>query len=40
MAAKHDSMDNPFASTNAIQVRIDNDVRMMAELRARWEKED
>jgi hypothetical protein len=25
---------------NAIQVRIDNNVRMLAELHARWERED
>jgi hypothetical protein len=36
MAAKPD----PFAATNAIQVRIDENVRMLAELHARWEKED
>jgi hypothetical protein len=35
MAAKPD----PFAITNAIQVRIDNNVRMLAELHARWERE-
>jgi hypothetical protein len=31
---------NPFAATNAIQVRIDDNVRMLAELHARWERED
>jgi hypothetical protein len=36
MAAKPD----PFAATNAIQVRIDENVRMLAELHARWEIED
>jgi hypothetical protein len=36
MAAK----PNPFAATNAIQVRIDDNVRMLAELHARWERED
>jgi hypothetical protein len=36
MAAKPD----PFAPTNAIQVRIDENVRMLAELHARWERED
>jgi DNA repair exonuclease SbcCD ATPase subunit len=35
-AAKPD----PFAVTNAIQVRIDENVRMLAELHARWERED
>jgi hypothetical protein len=32
MSAKPD----PFAATNAIQVRIDENVRMLAELHARW----
>jgi hypothetical protein len=36
MASKPD----PFAATNAIQVRIDENVRMLAELHARWERED
>jgi hypothetical protein len=36
MAAKPD----PFAVTNAIQVRIDDNVRMLAELHARWKRED
>jgi hypothetical protein len=36
MAAKPD----PFAVTNAIQVRIDDNVRMLEELHARWERED
>jgi chromosome segregation ATPase len=36
MAAKPD----PFAATNAIQVRIDENVRMLAKLHARWERED
>jgi hypothetical protein len=31
---------NPFAATNAIQVRINENVRMLAELHARWERED
>jgi DNA repair exonuclease SbcCD ATPase subunit len=31
---------NPFAATSAIQVRIDDNVRMLAELHARWERED
>jgi hypothetical protein len=31
---------NPFATTNAIQVRIDKNVRMLTELHARWERED
>jgi hypothetical protein len=36
MAAKPD----PFATTNAIQVRIDDNVTMLAELHARLERED
>jgi hypothetical protein len=31
---------NTFAATNAIQVRIDENVRMLAEFHARWERED
>jgi hypothetical protein len=31
---------NTFAATNAIQVRIDENVRMLEELHARWERED
>jgi hypothetical protein len=31
---------NTFAATNAIQVRIDENIRMLAELHARWERED
>jgi hypothetical protein len=36
MATKPD----PFAATNAIQVIIDENVRMLAKLHARWERED
>jgi hypothetical protein len=32
--------NNTFATTNAIQVRIDKNVRILAELHARWERED
>jgi hypothetical protein len=32
MSAKPD----PFAATNAIQVKIDENIRMLAELHARW----
>jgi hypothetical protein len=32
--------NNPFATANAIPVRIDENVRMLAELHARWERED
>jgi hypothetical protein len=31
---------NIFAATNSIQVKIDENVRMSAELHARWERED
>jgi hypothetical protein len=31
---------NTFATANAIQVRIDENVRLLAELHARWERED
>jgi hypothetical protein len=33
-------VNNPFATANPIQVRIDENVRMLAELHARWERED
>jgi hypothetical protein len=32
--------NNTFATANAIQVRIDENVRMLAELHARWKRED
>jgi hypothetical protein len=32
--------NNTFATANAIQVNFDKNVRMLAELHARWEKED
>jgi hypothetical protein len=32
--------NNTFATANAMQVRIDENVRMLAELHARWERED
>ena len=36
-----DAKDNEtFATTNVIQVKIDNNIRMLAELHARWERED
>ena len=39
MAAKPENIDdNPFSTANAIQVQIDENVRMMAHLRARWER--
>ena len=40
MAAKPETNDNPFTSTNAIQVKIDENVRLLAELHAKWERED
>ena len=36
-----DAKDNKFfAIANVIQVKIDNNIRMLAELHARWERED
>jgi hypothetical protein len=32
--------NNTFAATNAIQVKIDENIRMLVELHARWERED
>ena len=41
MAAKPEVLDDKtFATTNAIQVKIENNIRMLAELYARWERED
>src|SRR3954470_3909577 len=40
MAAKPETMENPFAAANAIQVRIDENVRLLAKLHAKWERED
>jgi hypothetical protein len=31
---------NTFTATNAIQVKIDENVKMLAELHARWERKD
>src|SRR3954466_12562261 len=40
-AMSHDAKDGKKNSTsNAIQVRIDDNVRMLVELHARWERED
>jgi hypothetical protein len=37
----HDTLgDKTFATANAIQVRIDDNMRLLAELHARWERED
>ena len=40
MAARPETMENSFAATNPIQVRIDENVRLLAELHAKWERED
>jgi hypothetical protein len=41
MAAKPEDHDNKiFATANAIQVRINENIRLMAELHARWEREE
>src|SRR3954470_23055144 len=41
MAAKDITLeDKTFATSNAIQVRIDDNMRLLAELHARWERED
>jgi hypothetical protein len=40
MAAKPEDIHNKIVTTaNSIQVRINENIRLMAELRARWEKE-
>jgi hypothetical protein len=31
---------NTFTTANAIQVRIDENIRLLAELHARWERDD
>src|SRR4051812_14864031 len=37
----HDTEESKtFANANAIQVRIDDNMRLLAELHARWERED
>src|SRR4051812_32234458 len=37
----HDTKEGKkFANSNAIQVRIDDNMRLLAELHARWERED
>src|SRR3954469_20372382 len=41
MAAKPITLeDKTFATSNAMQVRIDDNMRLLAELHARWERED
>ena len=39
MAAKPETMENTFATAHAIQVTIDKNVRLLAQLHARWERE-
>src|SRR4051812_15874881 len=39
MAAKPETMENTFATAHAIQVTIDENVRLLAQLHARWERE-
>src|SRR3954469_15174969 len=40
MVAKPETMENTFAATHAIQVTIDENVRLLAKLHAKWERED
>src|SRR3954466_14676971 len=39
MAAKPETMESTFAATHAIQVTIDENVSLLAQLHARWERE-
>src|SRR3954467_13013989 len=39
MAAKPEAMENTFAIAHAIQVTIDENVRLLAQLHAKWERE-
>src|SRR3954470_3205063 len=39
MAAKPETMESTFATTHAIQVTTDENVRLLAQLHARWERE-
>ena len=39
MAAKPETMENTFATAHAIQVTIDENVRLLAQLHAKWERE-
>src|SRR4051812_28994874 len=39
MAAKPETLENTFAATHAIQVTIDENVRLLAQLHAKWERE-
>ena len=38
MAAKPETLESTFAATNAIQVTIDENVRLLAQLHAKWER--
>src|SRR4051812_39515832 len=39
MAAKPETLESTFAATHAIQVTIDENVRLLAKLHAKWERE-
>src|SRR3954463_2819230 len=39
MAAKPKTMENTFATAHAIQVTIDENFRVLAQLHAKWERE-
>ena len=39
MAAKPETMENTFAATHAVQFTIDENVRLLAQLHAKWERE-
>src|SRR3954471_24414182 len=39
MAAKPETLESTFASTHAIQVTFDENVRLLAQLHAKWERE-
>src|SRR3954468_15942994 len=39
MAAKPETMENTFANAHALQVTIDENVRLLAQLHAKWERE-
>src|SRR3954470_13596912 len=39
MAAKLETLESTFADTHAIQVSIDENVRLLSQLHAKWERE-
>src|SRR3954471_3003489 len=39
MVAKPETLESTFAATHAIQVTIDENVRLLAQLHAKWERE-